>query len=409
MTITNGIISFIKDSFKSSFRGSFVYKLWLMFLLVVIAIGAYGYFIQLKDGLAVTAMNDYVSWGFYISNFTFLVGLAAASVMLVLPAYVLKDVDFSKAVILGEGVAVSALIMSLSFVLIDLGRIDRIWHMIPVLGMFNWPDSMLTWDVLVLNGYLFLNIIIPFYILYSHYKDKKPKKYFYVPLVFISVFWAISIHLVTAFLYAGLPARPYWNSAILGPRFLASAFAAGPAFIIVLLSIIKSRTSYPINKNVIDKLALITTAAAQINLVMLGSELFKEFYHATEHSHTAYYLYAGLHGHGALVEWIWTSIAVNIAATFCLSIHPLRRNHTYLRIICIVLFLAIWMEKGMGLIVPGFIPSPLGEVVEYVPNHIELMVTAGVWAMGLLILSLLLKAAIAVETGEIKFNKSVID
>ncbi len=398
----------IKQIFRFSFdcilfalKGSRAYYTWIIFLLAVMASGFFCWIYQVKNGLAVTSMNDYVSWGFYISNFTFLVGLAAASVMLTLPAVFFKDVDFSKTVLIGEGVAVAALMMCLSLVLIDLGRIDRFWHLLPGIGHFNWPDSMLTWDILVLNGYLALNLLIPFYLLFSHYYGLKTNQKIVIVFMVISVIWAFSIHLVTAFLYAGLPARPYWNAAILGPRFLASAFASGPAFIIIVLSLVKARTKFPVKDTVIGKLTTIAVVAAIINLIMLGSELFKEFYHATEHSHTAFYLYFGLDGHGKLVTWIWTSLIINVLATLALCFPIVRQNQKLLLAGCGALFTAIWMEKGMGLIVPGFIPSPLGEVVEYVPNAIEIVVTAGVWAMGFLILTLLLKIAIAVEVGEL--------
>ena len=81
---------------------------------------------------------------------------------------------------------------------------------------------------------------------------------------------------------AGLPARPFWNSSLLGPRFLASAFAAGPAFMILALAIIRRFAHYPIQDETLRKLAMITTVAAQVNLIMLISELFKEFYWNSE-------------------------------------------------------------------------------------------------------------------------------
>ena len=233
-------------------------------------VGAYAYSVQLREGLQVTGMNDHVSWGIYISNFTFLVGLAAAAVMLVMPAYVLKDVDFEKAVLIGEGLAVASLCMCLAFVTVDLGGPHRFWHLIPGIGYFNFPRSLLTWDVLVLNGYLAINLLVPFYILFTRYRGRRPKKKLYLPFIYLSVFWAVAIHMVTAFLLAGLPARPFWNSSLMGPRFLASAFAGGPAFMVVALYIIQRVTSYKINKTTFNKLAMIITVAAQVNLVMLG-------------------------------------------------------------------------------------------------------------------------------------------
>ncbi len=397
--MTNLLFHFIKDGILHALKGSKLYFTWLISLVALIGIGVFAYSIQISEGLKVTGMTDHVSWGLYISNFTFFVGIAAAAVMLILPAYIFNDADFTKVALIGEGVAVSALIMCLSFVTVDLGSPEKVWHLIPKLGYFNWPNSMLAWDVLVLNGYLALNLLIPFYILFSHYRGKEANKKKYFPFILLSVFWAIAIHLVTAFLYAGLPARPFWNNALLGPRFLASAFAAGPAFILVILSVLDYSTGFKIQKRVISKLALVVAIAAQINLIMLGSEIFKEFYHPTEHSSSAIYLFFGLHGHSALVPWIWTAISMNIIATLMLSIHKLRENHKILMGLCIMLFLAIWIEKGMGLVVPGFIPSPIGEIVEYSPTLVEVGITTGILAGGMLVLTVLVKVAIGIELG----------
>jgi molybdopterin-containing oxidoreductase family membrane subunit len=322
--------------------------------------------------------------------------------MLVLPAYILEDVDFGKAVLIAEAVAVAALVMCLSFVVVDLGNPLASWHLLPGIGYLNWPRSLLAWDVLVLNGYLALNLAIPFYILYSHFAGRTPEKRKYLPWMYIAVMWAVSIHLVTAFLLAGLPARTFWNTALLGPRFLASAFTAGPAFVIVLLWFIRTHTKYDIADGAFSKLALITAVAAQINLVMLGSELFYEFYSPTRHGINARYLFFGLGEHHALVPWIWTAIALNVFATIALLIHPLRRNPRWLMPACAILFVAIWIEKGIGLVVPGFIPSPLGEIVEYTPTWVELWVTAGIWALGLFVLTGLVQVALPIELGAVR-------
>lgn len=389
--------TFFRDCLRWSVTGNLTYHLWMAALTFVMAFGTYCYVIQVQKGLVVTGMTDYVNWGLYISNFTFLVGLAAAAVMLVLPAYILKDMDFTRAVLIGEGLAVTALVMCLAFIIIDLGGPHRAWHMLPIVGYFNWPASMLTWDFLVIHGYLLLNVLIPLYILYSHYKGRSPDKKKYIPFVILSVFWAVSIHMVTAFLYAGLPSRPYWNNALLGPRFLASAFAAGPALMIIILTFIHEHTRFKIQKETTQKLALIVTVAAQINLVMLFSEVFKEFYSPTHHSASAVYLFFGLKGYHALVPVIWTAIFLNLIATALFTFHRTRNNKTTLLFASLVLFVAIWLEKGMGLVVPGFIPSPLGEIVEYFPTWIEIGVTLGIWAGGCFLFTLLIKAALHIE------------
>ncbi len=399
--------SLVKDSITNAMQGPRTYHWWMGILTFFMLLGAYSYYQQLSKGLVVTGMHDNVSWGLYISNFTFLVGVAAASVMLVMPTYVLKDVDFSKAVLIGEGLAVAALVMCLAFVTVDLGGPARAWHLIPIIGLFNWPRSMLSWDVLVLNGYLFINITIPLYILMSRYQNKEPNKKFYLPGAMISVFWAVGIHMVTAFLYAGLPARPFWNSSLLGPKFLASAFAAGPALIIIILEMINRFTSFKIEEKSLAKLALVVTVAAQINLIMLGSEIFKEFYTQTHHSLSAVYLYFGLHGHSGLVPWTYASLALNIIATGILTFHLIIKSYKWLTVACICLFVAIWIEKGMGLIIPGFIPGSWGEIVEYTPTWIEVGVTIGIWAMGAFLFTVLVKSAIGIEQGKLRFKDSV--
>lgn len=397
--------SLVKDSLDTTTHGSKKYHLWMASLTFVMLIGMYCYAIQIEEGLSVTGMSDSVSWGLYISNFTFLVGVAAAAVILVMPTYVLKDVDFKQAVLIGEGLAVSALIMCLAFVVADMGGPSVLWHMIPGIGVFNFPNSMLAWDVVALNGYLLINITIPMYILFQHYQGKEAKSKVYIPGAFLSVFWAIGIHLVTAFLYQGLQAKPFWNTALLGPRFLASAFAAGPALIILILAVIRSNTAFKIDDKTLKKIALVVTVAAQINLIMLISELFKEFYAPTHHSESAYYLFFGLDGKTALLPWIWTAISLNVIATTILTFHKLRNNFKILYAACFMLFVAIWIEKGFGLIIPGFIPGSYGKIVEYTPTGIEIGVTLGIWAMGAFVFTILAKTAIEIETGKLRYKK----
>ena len=389
--------AFVKDVITWSLSGGLAYQIYLCILAALMVLGVYAYFVQISEGLSATNMSDIVSWGFYIANFTFLVGVAAAAVMIILPSYIFKDKDLHKVVIIGEVVAIGALLMCLMFVFVDMGAPWNAWHLIPGIGLFNWPTSLLTWDVLVLNGYLVLNLLVPAYILYCHYYHRKPNKKLYLPFVFISIFWAFGIHLVTAFLYQGLPARPFWNNPLMGPRFLASAFAAGPALIMIVLVIIQTTTSFRVEDAVFNKIRRISVVAAIINLIMLFSEVFKEFYLPTHHSLPAIYLYFGLKGHTALVPWIWTAISMNLIGTLTLAFNPGKNNPRMLVPACVLLFVGIWVEKGIGLIVPGLVPSPLGEVVNYAPSWVEVSITLGILALGIFVVSLLLKPALMIE------------
>lgn len=400
------IKQFLRDALEETTTGNRAYHIWMAVLTALMCLGTYSYSIQLREGLSVTGMHDHVSWGLYISNFTFLVGVAAAAVVLVLPAYILHDVDFGRAVLMGEAVAVSAVIMAISFVVVDVGGPARLWHAIPVIGLLNWPNSLLAWDIIVLNGYLVLNVCIPLYILLAHYRGLQPDKRRYVPFVMLSIFWAVSLHLVTAFLYAGLASRPYWNNALMGPRFLATAFAAGPALMILILDAIRRKTDFDVGDATIHKLSLVVTVAAQISIIMLLSELFKEFYFPTHHSLSAQYLYFGLDGKASLKPFIWVSVGMVLTSTFILTLHPLRARPGWRNTACALLFLGILLEKGLGTIIPGFIPEPWGRIDEYVPTWIELTVSLGIWALGAFVFTVLAKAAIPIELGRKRFTSS---
>jgi molybdopterin-containing oxidoreductase family membrane subunit len=392
-----GIISFVRDVILWNLSGGIVYQIYLCCLAALVMLGVYAYSVQMSLGLAATNMSDIVSWGFYIGNFTFLVGVAAAAVMLILPAYIFKDRDLHQVVIIGEGVANGALVMCLLFIIADTGGPAKLWHLIPGIGIFNWPSSLLTWDIIVLNGYLALNMLVPAYILFCQYNDREPDEKKYRPFVFLSIFWAFSIHLVTAFLYQGLPARAFWNNPLMGPRFLASAFAAGPALITLVLLIIRGSTTYKIEDQTINKLRIIIVVSAIINLIMLFSEIFKEFYLPTHHSLPAIYLYFGLKGHNALVPWIWTGIGMNLIGTLTLIWNPGKNNAKVLMPACILLFVGIWIEKGMGLIVPGMVPSPLGEIIDYAPSWVEISVALGILAIGMFVVTALIRPALIID------------
>ena len=398
------LISNFFVALRQIFIGTRSYYLWVGFLLVLILIGAGTYFgQQATKGLIVTAMRDQVSWGFYISNFTFLVGVAAAAVLLVVPAYIYDFKPIKEIVLFGELMAITAICMCLMFVVIDMGRPERAWHILPFIGTMNFPASLLAWDVVVLNGYLAINAFVAFYVLYRLSTGKEYSMSLILPLIILSIPWAVSIHTVTAFLYNGLAARPFWNASILAPRFLASAFCSGPALMILVFQIIRKLSDADIEDRAIFKIAELIAYAMGINLFLLGAEVFKEFYSGTVHMAPIQYLYFGLHGKSALVPWMWFATILNITAFLLFLLPKTRQNFTTLNMACVFVITGIYIEKGMGLVVPGFVPDTLGEIYEYTPTNPEILITIGVWATGALIYTLLLKFALPIYTGKLRF------
>jgi Ni/Fe-hydrogenase subunit HybB-like protein len=218
----------------------------------------YVFYLQNTEGLIVTGMTSQIHDGLYLANLVFLVGVAAGAVTIVFPAYVYHHEGMHKVTVLGEMLAISAVIMVMMFVFAHMGRPDRLWHMMPPWGIYSF-SSMLGWDVLVLNGYLILNAVCGFYYLYKKYTGKPVNNKIFMPLVYVSIVWALSIHTVTAFLISTMPARPMWFHSMMPIRFITTAFAAGPALIILAFLIIRKNTKLWIEDSAINLLTTIVT------------------------------------------------------------------------------------------------------------------------------------------------------
>jgi molybdopterin-containing oxidoreductase family membrane subunit len=374
-------------------KGSKKYYGWMAFLLVIIGVGFLLYLRQLDFGLGITGLSRDTSWGFYIANFTFLVGVAAGGVMVVLPYYLHDYKAYGKVTILGEFLAIASVLMCVTFILVDLGQPTRILNVF----LYPSPKSVLFWDTIVLNGYLFLNIVIGWNVLEAERNGVHYQKWL-KPLIYLSIPWAISIHTVTAFLYSGLPGRGFWMTAILAPRFLSSAFAAGPALLILLCLIIRRVTDFDPGREQIQALAKTVAYAICINVFFFLCEVFTAFYsNIPEHMDHIKYLFVGLHGHGAYVPWMWASFSLMIVGII-LTVNPYtRKNEGVLAVACVAIFAGTWIDKGLGMIAGGFTPSPLHEINEYIPSIPEILIALGVWALGFLVLTALYKIAVGVK------------
>ena len=379
--------------FEKAIIGSRRYWIWILALLAVMGAGLFAYLRQLDYGLGITGLSRDVTWGLYIAQFTFLVGIAASAVMVVLPYYLHDYKAFGRITILGEFLAISAVTMCMLFIFVDMGQPMRILNVL----LYPTPGSMMFWDMVSLLGYLLLNAVIALVTLGSERKSVPPPGWI-KPVILISIPWAISIHTVTAFLYNGLPGRSFWLTAILAPRFLASAFAAGPALLILLCLAMRRLTRFDAGTEPIQKLALIVTYAMIINVFFVLMELFTVFYsRIPEHMEHFEYLFLGLNGNASLVPWMWTSTMLAVISVILLVVPRTRKAEKILAPTCVLIFLSLWIDKGIGLIVGGFVPSPLGAVTGYAPTLPEIAIVLGIWAAGFLMVTVFYKITLSVR------------
>jgi molybdopterin-containing oxidoreductase family membrane subunit len=388
------IAAFAFHCLKEMIHGGRSYYAWLAFIVVVISIGVSGYLEQFAHGHIVSNMRDPVPWGVFIGTYAFLVGVAAAAMALAVPGYVYNWKPIKEVVVLGEIIAITSVIMCILFVMADLGHPERFWHLLPLLGKPNIPSSMIAMNVLILNGYLILNVVIVSYFLYCSYMNRPYNRVFFMTLMLFSIPAAISIHTTTAFIFNVLPARPYWNSAILVPRFIATALCAGPALMVLTFQVLRKVANINIRDEALLKIVEMMVIVLFVSLLLFLAEVVTEFRSATAHTVHMQYYFRGLEGHLSLVAWSWFGASCNVLAFVLLLIPKIRKNIITMNLGCVLVFIGVFIEKGVGLVLPGLTPGTLGELYEYFPSRPEVMIGIGIAGVGALVFTLLIKAAI---------------
>ncbi|HXV36610.1 MAG TPA: NrfD/PsrC family molybdoenzyme membrane anchor subunit [Myxococcota bacterium] len=397
---------FTRGSLIAVARGGKPYYAWLLGLGVLIGLGLVAYGDQLSRGLITTNMRDQVSWGFYIGNFAFLVGVAAAAVVLVVPAYVYNWGPIREVALVGELLSVAAIVMCMLFVTVDVGRPELLWHLLPIAGTPNFPHSLLTWDILVLNVYFLINWFVVTYILFMAFTGRKYNPRIVLPIIFLSIPFAVGIHTVTAFLFTGLKSRPFWHTALLAPRFIASAFCSGPALIFLIFRVLRKVGGMKIADAALFKIGELLAYAMALNLFFVGTEVFTDFYAQTSHSIHARFQWFGIHGESSIAAYTWSALGFNVVALIIFIVPYFRRKLNLLTLGCALSFFGIFIEKGMGLLLPGFTPDVLGEIYEYAPSANEVLVGIGIWAVGALLFTLMVRVAIAITQGKLRVARA---
>ncbi len=398
-----GIVRAVKYIVREGLRGGRAYYGLLLGLLVMAVYGVYVwvgiqhapiFLASERGGLVLTGMSDSVPWGLYISFFVFWVGVAAAGIMFALGAYVFGHPGFRKIAVLGEVQAIAALVIVLLLIIADMGRPLRALVLMPLLP--NFPRSMLAWDFLVLTGYLVINLAGYIYTVGRYSEDRGLSARFLVPFVIIAAPIAIGIHTVTAFISQALTARPYWNTALLAPRYVATAFASGPALLLlVLLAAERTVRGFRVDWDVYRKTIFVTTGALIVGLYFTLSEVQELLWYTTEPFKKAQ-LEVLLLGRAtpwlSLLFWLWVSLG--IAAVILALIPSVRSTRGGVAFIALLTVIAVIGEKTLTIVLPSYIPDSLGQIRPYTPTPVEIVVTIGIHAIGFLIYAILAKPAI---------------
>ncbi len=405
-------LSFARDFGSYSIKGGSKYYAWLLFLGFFILVGSYTAYRQLTGGLILTGATDQVTMESFFANFIFTAHIAAAAVLVVAPGYLYHRKDMKELAVLGEIVAMVFVATGITFILFHMGRPDRTWHMVPGIGFLNFPNSMLSFDTIVLNVYLFLNLFGVVYILYKKYtgtfREKEMSRWF-TAIVFLAIAWGPLIHIVTAFVLASNARISPWDTAVLPFAFLTMAGASGPALIVLIFLLVRKYTKLVINDPVIDLMTTIIAWSLGILMLVFAAEIFTVLYSGTEHSASMKFSMFGHNGLNMFVPWFWVIMGALVGSFIALLFRKVRHSYDlWLPLVNVVIFFAILLEKPMILVFPAFSPSPLGEYTEYHVTLIEFFNVLLVWALGFLFLTLILKGAIGILTGEVRHDKSSV-
>ncbi len=406
------ILSFAIDFGSYAIKGGPTYKAWLLFLLSIIMIGSYTAYRQLTEGLILVGATDQIPMELFFANFIFTAHVAAAAILVVAPGYFYHRKDMKELAVIGEIIAMCFVATGITFILFHMGRPDRLWHMLPGMGYPNFPNSMLVYDTIVLNVYLYLNLAGISYILYKKYVDEFDSKAlarWFTPVIYLAIVWGPLIHICTAFVLSSNARMGEWATAVLPFGFLAMAGASGPSLVVLLFLLIRTHTKVQISDSVIDLMTTIIGWSLGIILLVFASEYFTALYSNTEHAASLNYTMFGHNGLNQYIPWFWGVVGSIFAGFVAILIPNIRKSYDrWLPVVCVVIFMSILLEKPMMLVFPAFSPSPLGEYMEYHPTLIEYFNVLFTWALGFISLTLLIKGAVGILTGDVRYHKPLV-
>lgn len=409
-------------------------ELWIVFLITVISVGAWAYYVQLRDGLAVTGMRDYVSWGLYIANFVFFVAVSLVG-MLISSILGLLKVDWIAPISrIAEIIAVAFVAVAGLVIVLDMGRPDRILNVM-IHGRFQSP---ILWDVTVITTYLVIStllLILPMipdlaickkelknappilkklYSILSFGYTNTPEQYKHLhkmirTLMVLIVPVGLAIHTVTSWLFAAT-LRNGWDTTIFGPYFVAGAFVAGSAALIVAMYFF--RVNYKLQDYItelhFDKMGKLMVAVCLVYLYFNVNEFLVPGYKMK--TGDSVHLKELFFGSWAIMFWS-SQIFGNILPIILMTNKRFRMPKPIM-IISILILASAWFKRYVIVIPTMLHPHlPIQNVPDhfkhYFPSSVEITVTVLSFALALLIITVLAKIFPVVPICEIADQKGI--
>jgi molybdopterin-containing oxidoreductase family membrane subunit len=411
-------------------RTSLAYYVWVAFLLLVIGWGIYAYARQLQEGLVVTGMRDRISWGLYITTFVFFIGISHAGTLISAILRVSQAQWRTPITRMAEFITLVALICGALFVVIDLGRPDRVLN---VIRYGRW-QSPIIWDVLAITtyitastAYLFLPMI-PDLALFRDRLAGRVSGWRLWLYNLLSVRWrgtdvqwrsmaaaittamiliipiAVSVHTVVSWIFA-MTLREPWNSTIFGAFFVAGAIFSGVAMLIVVMAIL--RKVYHLEEYITEKhFVYLGYLLATFSLIMVYGNV-------SEYLTTGYKMSEGTEFHfrqlflGQFAGFYWFYFLGGLVLPGLLILLPWTRNIWGVVAAAVLVVAAMWVERYF-IVVSGFrVPLMPYEPSTYAPTWVELSVVAAGFALFALLITLFVKVFPIIAVWEVAEDEPI--
>lgn len=375
---------------------------WTIFFLLWILVGGYALYLQIVDGHKVTGMRDNVVWGLYIANFIFFIGISYAGAVISGILHILK-VEWRKPIIrIAEMITVVATIIGPVFILLCVGRLDRLHH------LFIYPrlQSPIIWDVLAISTYFAGSVIFLYLALikdFAVYRDAKlniprwkqrlysmlslgyrgtarQKKHISVSMNLMAIMiipLAIIVHSVLSWIF-GMTLRPGWHSTIFGPYFVLAAIFSGTGVLIVAMWVY--RKMYKLNSYITDKHFIYLGYIMMILGAAYGyftfSEYLTDWFGSEKWDNEVISKLFNLHEYG---WWFFFANFAGIVLPVTIVAIPKTRTPNLITIAAFLMVIALWVKRYL-IIVPT-LESPLLPMQDTRPEFVNYSATWVEWAL----------------------------